>query len=229
AGPRAPRARRGARRPASRSAVLPLPLGSASPAPRGVDQLRLGERKACFLVGLDLPLQARDARDLGLLLRQHERDPDAAAAGAAGPAHAVRVDVGLLGRIEVDDVRDVVDVEAASGDVGRDERLHLAGVEARKRALALRLALVAVDRDRVDVVTAQLLDEPLGTGLRPDEDERKTTIVLLEQIDERGHLVVRRDRDEAVVDLPTPELGRQLAFEARGEVRVATRELADLT
>ena len=138
-----------------------------------------------LLEALDLALQPRDAPDVGLLLGQHERDADAAAAGAAGAADAVRVDVRLLGRVEVDHVRDVVDVEAARGDVGRDERLHLAGVEARERALALRLALVAVDRDRVDVVAAQLLDEPVGAGLRADEDEREPALVVVQQLDER--------------------------------------------
>ena len=124
-----------------------------------------------------MALQPRDAADVRLLLGQHERDADAAAAGAAGAADAVGVDVGLLGRVEVDHVRDVVDVEAARGDVGRDERPHLAGVEARERPLALRLALVAVNRDGVDVVAAQLLDEPVGAGLRADEDEREPALL----------------------------------------------------
>ena len=108
--------------------------------------------------------------------------------GAAGAADAVRVDVGLLGRVEVDHVRDVVDVEAARGDVGCDERPHLAGVEPRERLLALRLALVAVDRDRVDVVAAQLLDEAVGAGLRAHEDEREPALVVVQQLDQRRHL-----------------------------------------
>ena len=126
--------------------------------------------------------------------------PGAAAAGAAGAADAVRVGGRLLGRIEVDHVRDVVDVEAAGGDVGRDERAHLAGVEAGERLLALRLRLVAVDRDRVDVVAAELLDEPIGAGLRAHEDEREPAVVG-QQVDQRLHLVLGRDRDELVVDV----------------------------
>ena len=149
--------------------------------------------------------------------------------GAAGAADAVRVDVGLLRRIEVDHVRDVVDVEAARGDVGRDERPHLAGVEALERLLALRLALVAVDRDRVDVVAAQLLDEAVGAGLRADEDEREPALLLLEQLDERRDLVrpvVTGTKRWSIS--PAAAVGGQLAFEAGGEVRVPARELADL-
>ena len=58
--------------------------------------------------------------------------PRARAAGAAGAADAVRVGLLVLGRVEVDDVRDVVEVEPAGGDVGRDQRRDLAGLEARR-------------------------------------------------------------------------------------------------
>ena len=103
----------------------------------------------------------------------------------------------------------------------------LPGVEARERPLALRLRLVAVDRDRVDVVAAELLDEPVGAGLRAHEDEREP-VVVGQQLDERLHLVVGGDRDEVVVDLAGAQLLGQLAFEARREAGVAAGELADL-
>jgi hypothetical protein len=63
-----------------------------------------------------------ESRDVGALLRQDERDARSAATGAAGAADAM--DVVVLGarRVEVDDVRDRVDVKAAGGHVGRDER-----------------------------------------------------------------------------------------------------------
>src|SRR5690348_2155355 len=44
--------------------------------------------------------------DLAALLGAEERDADAGRARAAGPAGAVDVGVGVLGRVEVDDVRD---------------------------------------------------------------------------------------------------------------------------
>ena len=100
-------------------------------------------------------------------------------------------------------------------------------VEPLERALALRLALVAVNRDRVDVVAAQLLDEPVGAGLRAHEDEREPALLLVQQVDERRHLRLGRHRDEAVVDLAAAALRRQLAFEPGREARVAPRELAD--
>ena len=158
------------------------------PAARGVDEPRPGDLHARRLVVLDSAVQTRDAADVGLLLRQDERDAGAATTGPAGAADAVRVRVRLFGRIVVDHVGDVLDVEPARGDVGGDEGAHLARVELRERPLALGLPLVAVDRDRVDVVAAQLLDEPVGTGLGAHEDEREPAFVLVEQVDERLHL-----------------------------------------
>ena len=45
-------------------------------------------------------------------------------AGAAGAADAVHVVLGHVRQLEVDDVRQLVDVDAARGDVGRDQHLQ---------------------------------------------------------------------------------------------------------
>ena len=73
--------------------------------------------------------------------------PMPAAPGAAGAPDAVDVGVAILGRVEVDHVRDAVHVDAARGDVGRDQRADLRRLEAGERALALALRAVAVHRD----------------------------------------------------------------------------------
>ena len=65
-----------------------------------------------------------------------ERDRDAGRAGAGGAADAVDVGLGHVRQIEVDDVRDAVDVDAARRDVGRDQHAACAGLEAGERPLA---------------------------------------------------------------------------------------------
>ena len=80
---------------------------------------------------------------------------DAGGAGAAGAADAVHVGLGVVRRVEVDHVRDAADVDSAGGDVGRDQRVDLEGLELRERALALALGLVAVHRDRGDAVRSR--------------------------------------------------------------------------
>ena len=65
---------------------------------------------------------AGDTARVGLLLGQDEGDCGAAAPRPAGAAGAVHVALVLFRRIEVDHVGDVVEVEAAGGHVGRDQR-----------------------------------------------------------------------------------------------------------
>jgi hypothetical protein len=67
-----------------------------------------------------------DLADVAGLLGLDERDPDAGAARAARAADAVHVALAVLGRVEVDHVRDAADVDAAGGDVGGHERGDLA-------------------------------------------------------------------------------------------------------
>ena len=53
--------------------------------------------------------------------------------GAPRAADAVDVDLLVLGALVVDDVGDVVDVDAAGGDVGGDEDVDLAVTEGAQR------------------------------------------------------------------------------------------------
>ncbi len=58
---------------------------------------------------------------------------------AAGAPDAVHVDVGRGRDVEVDDVGDRRDVQAAGGDVGGDEDRHAAALEGEHHAVALAL------------------------------------------------------------------------------------------
>ena len=106
-----------------------------------------------------------------LLIGEDERHADAAAPGATGSTDAMDISGVLGGRIEVDDVRDVRQIEAASGDVGRNQRRRLPGLESLQGALALVLVQVTVERNRVDLMEDELLDEPVAAA-RADEGGR---------------------------------------------------------
>ena len=74
----------------------------------------------------DLTLhQTLDVAQIGLLRRIAERDRDAIRTGARGAADAVDIAFRLVGQLEVDDMGDVVDVDAARRDVGRDQHAHM--------------------------------------------------------------------------------------------------------
>src|SRR5450756_1187585 len=85
--------------------------------------------------------------------------------GAAGPTGAVQVDLLVLGALVVDHVRDVVDVDAAGGDIGRDQHVHLARTERAERLLAGTLAQVAVDGGGREAAGGELVGD-LGQGAR---------------------------------------------------------------
>src|ERR1700753_872530 len=90
--------------------------------------------------------QALDIAQVAELLAAcDERDRDTFGAGAGGAADAMHIGLGHVGQIEIYDVADGVDIEAACGDVGCDQRADLAGAECRQHALTVVLRLVAMD------------------------------------------------------------------------------------
>ena len=77
------------------------------------------------------------------------------APGPTGPADAVDVVLRVPRQLEVDDDRQVLDVEAARRDVGRHEDPDLAGLEALERPRPLRLGAVAVDGHGVEALAIE--------------------------------------------------------------------------
>ena len=71
----------------------------------------------------------------------------------------------------MDDAADPVDVDAAGGDVGGDDRPGPPGAEVLEGPLALALAPVAVDGDRSDTPGPELLGDPVGPPLGAAEDD----------------------------------------------------------
>src|SRR4051794_14600474 len=126
----------GRARPSSLAVIVtaaPVLATRARPAPAAV-RVRAARRGRVRLqaalgeLALEPELGAQ-ARDVAGLVVDDERDAHAAGAGARRAADAVHVVLGLGRRVEVDDVRDPGDVDAARGDVGGDERVDAAGLE----------------------------------------------------------------------------------------------------
>jgi hypothetical protein len=83
--------------------------------------------------------------------------------------------------IEIEDVSDAVDVDAACGKIGRDENRHRSVAEALEGALARPLRLVAVDRLRADPAARDLLGEPIGAVLRARENDGPLCLLFAEE------------------------------------------------
>ena len=81
-------------------------------------------------------------------------------------------------------MRDIVDIDAARGDVGGNQHVDSAIAKARERALANALALVAVDGSRGDAVLLEMLRDLVGAALGAREDNRAIDPGILEDVDQ---------------------------------------------
>lgn len=104
-------------------------------------------------------------------VRRHQRDRLAAASGAAGTADAVDVVFLDVGQLVVDHMGQLVDIQAAGGDVGRHQDAHVVGLEVGQRLGPRVLALVAMDRGGRQAVLGQVLGETVGAVLGTGEDQ----------------------------------------------------------
>ncbi len=127
------------------------------------------------------------------LARIDQRDRHALAADAAGAADAVHVDFGRGRDVVVDDVRDVIDVEAARRDVGGDEHVGLLLPEELHDAVALLLFHAAVERLRAVAVRFERVGQLVHLDARAAEDDRRRRVLEFEHARERVGLLRPRD------------------------------------
>ena len=96
------------------------------------------------------------------LVRRDQRHCRALTACAAGAADAVHVVLGRVRQLEVDDVRQFVNVQTACGDVGGDEDQRRAVLECFERLQTVLLALVTVDGVGLDPGALQFARQTPG-------------------------------------------------------------------
>ena len=82
---------------------------------------------------------ALELEEIGALLAQEKRGGDATFSSAACAADPMDEIFGNVGKIVVDDVSDVLHVDAASGDVGGHEDAILPALESSEGGGTLRL------------------------------------------------------------------------------------------
>ena len=145
----------------------------------------------------------------------HEGHGDTGLAGAAGASGAVQVGVVVVGNRVVDHVGDVVDVDAARGDIRRDQDVLLARLEGGHRALALLLVEVAVHGDGVEAAVVELLDELRGGALGAGEDDGLAAALGLQ---DAGDDLVLVEAVRAVDDVLDVRLREALVGVGRADV-----------
>ena len=112
------------------------------------------------------------------------------------------MDVVLWGdrHVEVDDVAERLDVDAASRDIRRDQHLVGAVLEPGEGLRPLRLRAVSVNALGLDTVGHELRCQPIGAVFGPCEDEGLRHVAALEQLDQQGAFEVLRHRIDGLRD-----------------------------
>ncbi len=132
---------------------------------------------------------AFELEELGALVFNEERGSDAEFAGAAGAANAVDEVFGDFGQIVVDDVGDVLDVDAARSEVGGHEDAVTAALETFKGGGALGLGAVSVNHGGVDALAIEALGDAFGAALGAGEDQAAAGL-FAEQVEQRFVLAI---------------------------------------
>lgn len=154
-----------------------------------------------------------------------EGHPNTTLTSAPRPPNAVDVRL-MIGRgIEVDHVRDPVDIDPSGGEVGGDKRVDPATLEAGQSPVSLTLGLVTVNRYRVQPVGVKPLDEAIRAALGADEHDRPVALAV-QLLDQGREAMLVTHGDEAVlhpVGFIPPGLSMFVGDRPR---RVAARQLA---
>ena len=112
---------------------------------------------------------------------------------AAGAADAVDVILGHVGTIEIDDVRNFGDVDAAGGDIGGDQHAVLAAFEAADGGGPLALRAIAMDGDAGDALGRKGGGEAIGAVLGAGEDDDGIERSVFEEFFQQGGFEVLRE------------------------------------
>ena len=109
-------------------------------------------------------------------------------AGAAGTADAVHIVLRHIGQLKVHHVRQLVNVDAACGNVGGHQHLQVAGLEFGQCFGACGLAFVAVDGHGGDVLFEQMLHQTVRAVFHAREHQHLVPIVFFDQVGEQVFL-----------------------------------------
>lgn len=113
---------------------------------------------------------ALDVSQISGLIGVTKRDRNPCPAGSRGAPNAVHIALRFIGQIEVEDVRDVVDVEPSGGNVCGYQDLDVAFTKTFQGPLPRTLRLIAMNGDGLNAPLAQLLGQSVCAMFRASED-----------------------------------------------------------
>ena len=147
-----------------------------------------------------LPDEAFDRGEFFQFVGCDKGEGVAGALGAAGAADAVHVVFGVLRDVEVYDMADAGDVDAAGGDVGGDHDPVASGFETFEGFDALVLRAVRVEDGDGLIVGAQALGDAVRAVFGAGEDEGAGEIAFLQEGEQHAEFAALVGDIDAVVD-----------------------------
>src|SRR5690606_37674239 len=160
-----------------------------------------GRRPALYRPAFDrLADQALDTLEQLDVAVVHQGYGGARGACPARAADAMHVVIGHVGQFEVHDLRQLVDVEPARGDVGGHQHGHIACLEPGQRARARRLALVAMDGRGAQAVFGQLFGQTVGAVLGAREHQHLVPAAFADDMADQVALMVLLDQVDSLRD-----------------------------
>ena len=153
--------------------------------------------------------QLFDIREVRALRPVAERDRRTLLTGAAGAADAVHIGLRDVRQIEVDDERQLADVDTARGNVGRHEHRDLAFLEVGERTLTLVLRLVAVNRARQNARAVEVARDTVRAVLGAGKDECLMHVRLADDLGQQRALLRLLNEVDLLLDLLDRTRGRR--------------------
>ena len=177
----------------------------------------------------DLPaVQLFDACQIFLLFGRAEAHRRTIGTGTGGASDAVDIGLRHFGQVVVKNMRQFADINATGGDIGRDQNLSLAGLEALEGGDARSLALVAVDGRCRDALFRQVTGDFIRAVLGAAEDQcvLHRRIQVLDEPGQQELLVALLDKIQALVDA-LDRAGHRVDLDECRVVQDASRQLLD--
>src|SRR5690606_23305808 len=119
----------------------------------------------------------------------HQRQGHAFATGTASTANTVNVVFRHVRQFEVDHVRQLIDVQTASGNVGSNQHHNLAVLETGQRTGTSRLALVAMQGFGGHTVLGQFFGQAVGAVLGAAEHQNLVPAAFADDVAQQVTLV----------------------------------------
>ncbi len=153
-----------------------------------------GRDEAVLYLGPDGP---PNRLQLPHFARGHQGDGGAGFPSPPGPANAMHIATRIKRHVEIEDVRDIVDIQAAGRDVRRHQDVNFAASERRHHPAPLGLLHVAMQAIDIVAAAAQENVERVGLFAGPAEDDGLAHVFRVNQADNRiGPFAVLNDVEQ---------------------------------